>query len=70
MIYLKKVEEKDISTVHQIQKLAFEKLYFKYKDNGSPYIESESSLLKKFKRPSNYFYFIKKMNRSLDIFEL
>lgn len=60
MIYLEKLGEKDISIVHQIQKLTFENLYSKYKDEGSPFIESESSLLEKIKRPNDHFYFIKK----------
>lgn len=60
MIYLEKLGEKDISTLHQIQKSTFENLYSKYKDEGSPFIESESSLLEKIKRPNDHFYFIKK----------
>ncbi|MFQ9320647.1 MAG: GNAT family N-acetyltransferase [Enterococcus durans] len=59
MIYLEELGEEDISEVYQIQKLTFENLYSKYKDAGSPFIESKPSLLEKIKRPNDHFYFIK-----------
>lgn len=59
MIFLEELGEKDLSEVHQIQKLVFENLYSKYKDDGSPFKESQSSLLEKIKQPNNFYYFIK-----------
>lgn len=60
MVFLERIGEKEVFNVHKIQKLVFENLYSKYKDEGSPFIESQSSLLEKMKRPNDYFYFIKK----------
>jgi len=65
MIFLEKLGEKDILEAYEIQKLVFENLYSKYKDERSPFIESKSSLLEKIKRPNDYFYFIKKNEKTI-----
>lgn len=60
MIFLEQAKEQDILQIAKIQKLTFEKLYGKYKDEGFPFNESRESLFEKINRPNVYFYFIKK----------
>ncbi|MFW7431755.1 GNAT family N-acetyltransferase [Vagococcus carniphilus] len=57
------VKEQDIPQIFQIQRLTFEKLYNKYKDESSPFNEAKESLLEKINRPNVYFYFIKKEDK-------
>lgn len=58
MINLEHVKIEYIEQVQYIQRQSFKKLYEKYQDNESPYNETETMLLEKYKRPNNYFYFI------------
>ena len=60
MIFLERAKEEEMSQIHRIQKLTFEKLYAKYQDEGSPFNELESSLIAKSKK-KNYFYFFIKL---------
>lgn len=59
MIRFSSINSEKISKVQKIQQLAFENLYAKYQDSGSPFNESLASLTDKYHRPHNHFLFIK-----------
>ena len=59
MISLEKVQQSELAEIHFLQKVAFESLYDTYQDEGSPFKQTQASLLAKFKRPLECYFFIK-----------
>lgn len=55
--------DKNISDIYKIQKAGFESLYHRYKDEDSPYNESEQNLLSKLKAMNNYFLLFNHNNK-------
>lgn len=65
MLFLEKINEHDLDEVYQLQKSVFKKLYSKYQDEHSPFLQSKSSMLAKIRQSDNYFYFIKEENKTI-----
>ncbi|KAF1296002.1 hypothetical protein BAU15_14110 [Enterococcus sp. JM4C] len=62
MIVLERTKEEEIEKVYALQKVAFQELYNKYQDEGSPFHEPISSIQEKYNRPDNYFFTINDQN--------
>ena len=56
MISLEKVQQSELAQIHFLQKVAFESLYDTYQDEGSPFKQTQASLLAKFKRPLECYF--------------
>lgn len=65
MLFLEKINEHDFDEVYQLQKSVFKKLYSKYQDEHSPFLQFKSSMLAKIRQSDNYFYFIKEENKTI-----
>ena len=65
MISLEKVQQSELAQIHFLQKVAFESLYDTYQDEGSPFKETQASLLAKFKRPLECYFFIKQQDKRI-----
>lgn len=65
MIFLEKLNENNLDEIHQLQKLVFKKLYSKYEDKHSPFLQSKSSMLAKIRQSDNYFYFVKEETKTI-----
>lgn len=65
MISLEKVQQSELAQIHFLQKVAFESLYDTYQDEGSPFKETQASLLAKFKRLLECYFLLssRKKNR-------
>lgn len=65
MISLEKVQQSELAQIHFLQKIAFESLYDTYQDEGSPFKQTQASLLAKFKRPLECYFFIKQQDKRI-----
>ena len=65
MISLEKVQQSELAQIHFLQKVAFESLYDTYQDEGSPFKQTQASLLAKFKRPLECYFFIKQQDKRI-----
>ncbi|TCD45674.1 GNAT family N-acetyltransferase [Streptococcus sp. X16XC17] len=58
MLILKIAERTDVEQLLEMQKLAFHSLYEKYRDEGSPYLESVERINEKLERPLSHYWWI------------
>lgn len=70
MISLEKVQQSELAQIHFLQKVAFESLYDTYQDEGSPFKETQASLLAKFKRLLECYFLLSSRKKESVIFEL
>ncbi|MCH4167997.1 MAG: GNAT family N-acetyltransferase [Streptococcaceae bacterium] len=64
-------KQNDLQIIFNIQKKAFEALYFRYKDDAtSPYKETFEDLEKKFNQTNNHYFLIKNKNVSIGFLKI